>query len=138
MATNSFTGERTVSGERSAGEIVQNVMRDVSEVIRGEVRLAKAEMGEKVSAAGKAGGMLGGAALFGIMGFGALVAAAIAALAMIVALWISALIVGVLLVCIAGAMYAGGRAKLKDVNPVPERTVETLKDDVEWAKHPTR
>ena len=35
-------------------------------------------------------------------------------------------------------MYAGGRAKLRDVTPVPERTVQTLKDDIEWAKHPTK
>ena len=47
-------------GERSAGDIIQDVMRDVSEVVRGEVRLAKAEVNEKVSQAGKAGGISGG------------------------------------------------------------------------------
>jgi uncharacterized membrane protein YqjE len=129
MATNSYTGER------SAGDIVQNVMRDVGEVVRGEVRLAKAEMSEKVSQAGKAAGMLGGAAVAGLMGLAALVTAAIVGLSMVVALWVSALIVGVLLLVSAAAMYAAGRATLKAVSPVPERTVETLKDDVEWAKH---
>ena len=128
MATNSYTGER------SAGDIVQNVMRDVGEVVRGEVRLAKAEMSEKVSQAGKAAGMLGGAAVAGLMGLAALVTAAIVGLSMVVALWVSALIVGVLLLVSAAAMYAAGRATLKAVSPVPERTVETLKDDVEWAK----
>jgi uncharacterized membrane protein YqjE len=132
MATNSYVGER------SAGEIVQSVIRDVGEVVRGEVRLAKVEMAEKVSKAGKAGGMFGGAAVCGLMGLGALVTAAIAALAIVLPLWAAAGIVGLFLLCIGGVMYLGGRSKMKDVTPVPERTVETLKDDVEWAKHPTR
>ena len=132
MATNSYVGQRPV------GEIVQDVMRDMGEVIRGEVRLAKAEMSEKVSQAGKSGVLFGGAALCGVMGFGALVFAAIAALTMFVSTWAAASIVGVFLLCVAGALFLGGRAKLKDVTPVPERTVQTLKDDVEWAKHPMK
>jgi len=132
MATNSYTGERPL------GEILQDVMRDLGEVVRGEVRLAKAEMGEKVSQASKSGVLFGGAALCGVMGFAALVFAAISALSMFVSTWVAALIVGVFLFCIAGALFVGGRAKLKDVTPVPERTVQTLKDDVEWAKHPTK
>jgi hypothetical protein len=129
METNSYPGERP------AGEIVQNLMRDLTDVIRGEARLAKAEIGEKVSKLGKAGGFFGGAALCGVMGFAAIVACAIAALALALALWAAAAIVGLLLLGVAGALYAAGRAKLKEVNPVPERTVETLKDDVEWAKN---
>jgi hypothetical protein len=132
MGTNSYIGER------STGEILQDVMRDVGEVVRGEVRLAKAEMSEKVSSAGKAGGLLGGAALCGVMGFAALVFAAIAGLTMVVPTWAAACIVGFVLVCIAGVMFAMGRTKLKEVTPVPERTVQTIKDDVEWAKHPTK
>jgi hypothetical protein len=132
MASNSYIGER------SLGDIVQDVMRDVGEVVRGEVRLAKAEMGEKVSQAGKSGVMFGGAALCGVMGFGALVFAAIVGLTMFVSTGVSATIVGVLLLCVAGAMFLAGRAKLKDITPTPERTVQTLKDDVEWAKHPTK
>jgi hypothetical protein len=120
------------------GAIVQDVMRDVGEVVRGEVRLAKAEMSEKVSQASKSGVMFGGAALCGVMGFGALVFAAIVGLTMFVSTGVAATIVGVFLLCIAGAMFLAGRAKLKDVTPVPERTVQTLKDDVEWAKHPTK
>ena len=132
MATNSYTGER------SLGEIVQEVMRDLGEVIRGEARLARAEMREKISRASKSGVWFGGAALCGVMGFAALVFAAISALALFVSTWGAALIVGAFLLCIAGAMFLGGRAKVKELTPVPERTLQTLKDDVEWAKHPTR
>jgi len=124
-------------GERSAGEIMQDVVRDVGEVVRGEVRLAKAEMAETARNAGKAGGFFGGAAVCGVMGLASLVAAGIAALALLMPLWAAALIMGVLLVCIGGVMYAGGRSKLKEVHAVPEKTVETIKDDVQWAKHRT-
>lgn len=116
---------------------MQDVMRDVGEVVRGEVRLAKAELSEKAAKAGKAGGFLGVAALCGIMGFAALVTAGIAAMAMIMAVWLAALIMSVLLVCVGAAAYAGGKAKLKDVSLVPQRTVQTIKDDIQWAKHRT-
>jgi hypothetical protein len=82
--------------------------------------------------------MFGGAVLCGVIGFAALVFAAIAALTMVVPTWGAATIVGFFLLVVAGAMYAAGRAKLKDMTPVPERTVETLKDNIEWAKHPTK
>jgi hypothetical protein len=130
MATNSYIGER------STGEIVQDVMRDVGEVVRGEVRLAKAEMGEKVSQASKSGVMFGGAALCGVMGFAALVFAAIVGLAIFVSIWLAATIVGVLLLCVAGAMFLAGRAKLKEVSPAPERTLQTLDWRAQFDRRP--
>lgn len=132
MGTNSYMGDR------SAGDIVQSVMRDVGEVVRGEVRLARAEMTDKAKQAGKAGGMFGGAAVCGLLGAAALVATAIAGLANVMPLWAAAGVVALVLLCIAAVMFLAGRSKLKEVSPVPERTVETLKEDVEWAKHPTR
>jgi len=123
--------------ERPASEIMQDVVRDVGEVVRGEVRLARAEMSEKVGKAGKAGGFFGVAAVCGLMATASLVGAAIAGLALMLPVWASALIVGVLLACIGGAAYAGGRSKLKAIDPVPEKTVQTIKDDVQWAKHRT-
>jgi len=124
-------------GERSAGEIMQDVVRGVGDVVRGEVRLARAEVAETARNAGKAAGFLVGAAVCGLMGIASMVAAGIAGLALLMPLWAAALIMGVLLACIGGAMYAGGRAKLKEVHAVPEKTVQTIKDDVQWAKHRT-
>jgi hypothetical protein len=127
----------TTVGQRSAGEILQNVVRDIGDVVRGEVRLARAEIGEKVSKAGKAGGLMGGAAVCGLLGAGALVAAAIAALALVMALWLAALLIGIVLTAGGAALFTTGRTKLKSIDPVPENTVQTLKDDVQWAKHRT-
>jgi len=125
------------NGERTASEIVQDVMRDAGEVVRGEIRLAKAELSEKAAKAGKAGGYFGGAALCGAMGFACLVLAGVAGMALVMPVWLAALLMSLFLVCIAAAAYAGGKAKMKDVNPVPERTVQTIKDDIQWAKHRT-
>jgi hypothetical protein len=130
MANNSI-------GERSAGEIMQDVMRDTGEVVRGELRLAKAEISEKAAKAGKAGGYFGTAALCGVMGFACLVLCGVAALALVMPVWLAAGLMAVFLVCIAAAAYVGGRSKMKDINPVPERTVQTIKDDIQWAKHRT-
>jgi Flp pilus assembly protein TadB len=124
-------------GERSASEMVQDVVRDMGDVVRGEVRLAKAEISEKAAKAGKAGGYFGVAALCGVMGFACLVLAGVAGLALVMPIWLAALLMSVFLVCIAAAGYAGGKAKMKDINPVPERTVQTIKDDIQWAKHRT-
>jgi hypothetical protein len=123
---------------RSMGEIVQDILKDVQEMFRSEFRLARAEMGEKAGKAAKAGGMFGAAAVCALLGAAALVAAAIAGLTLVMAIWLAALIMGVLLVCGAAAAYAGGRARMKNVTPVPEQTVQTIKDDVEWAKHRNR
>ncbi len=123
---------------RTMGEIVQDILRDVQEMFRSEFRLARAEMGAKAGKAAKAGGMFGAAAVCGLLGAAALVAAAIAGLALVMAVWLAALIIGVLLVCAAAAAYAGARAKIKNVTPVPEQTVQTIREDVEWAKHRNR
>jgi nitrate/nitrite transporter NarK len=120
------------------GEIVQDILRDVQEVIRAELRLARAEMTEKARSAGKAGGMFGGAAVAGLLAACCLVTACVAALALAMPVWAAALIMTVLLGAAAGMAYTAGRSKLKTVTPVPEQTVQTLKDDVEWAKNRTK
>lgn len=125
------------NGERSAAEIVHDVMRDVGEVVRGEARLAKAELSEKASKAGKAGGFFGAAALCGSTGFACVALAAVAGLALVMPVWLAALIVGIVLMCFGAAAYAGGKAKMKDVSLAPARTVQTIKDDIQWAKHRT-
>jgi len=126
-----------MQGERSAGDIVQDVVRDVGDIVRGEIRLARAEISEKAGKAGKAGGLFGGAAVCGLFAGACLVTACIAALALAMPLWLAAALMFVLLACAGGAFYAGARSRLKQIDPVPERTVQTAKDTVQWAKHRT-
>ncbi len=126
------------ANERSMSEILRDSLTDVQNILRAEIRLAKAEMKETAQQAGPAGGLLGGAAVCGLFAGACLVVTCIAALALAMPVWLAALIMGVCLGCAAWAMFIGGRNRMKQVNPVPQRTVETLKDDVEWAKHRTK
>lgn len=120
---------------RSPVEIVEDVLRDVGDIVRAEVQLGKAEIREEAQKAGKAAGMFGGAAVCGLLGAACLTATVVAALALAMPVWLAALLTAVFLGCIAGAFYAGAQAKFKSVQPVPRRTVDTLKEDLEWAKH---
>jgi uncharacterized membrane protein YqjE len=121
--------------ERPTGELVKDLSAQVSTLVRQELELAKVELTAKGKQAGIGAGMFGGAGLFALFGVGALVACAILALATAVAAWLSALIVAVVLMAVAGVMALMGRARAKRAGPpVPEQTVETVKEDVRYTK----
>ena len=121
---------------RSTIEIVQDILNNIGELIRSEIRLAKTELKEEAAQAGKAGGLFAAAGLVAFYGGAALVAACIIALAMVMPLWFAALIMAIVLVIAAGILFATAREKWKAIKP-PERTLETLKDDVKWVKQRT-
>jgi uncharacterized membrane protein YqjE len=121
--------------DRSTPELLKRLSVQTSELVRKEVDLAKAELSEKAATAGKGAGLFGGATLFGITAFLALAACLVALLATGLEVWLAALIVAVVYAAIAGVLALMGRRKVQEATPpVPEQTVETLKEDVEWAK----
>ena len=122
--------------DASTGELFKRLSQQTSELVRKEVDLAKAELTEKGKSAGKGAGMFGGAGLFGVTAFLALTACLIALLGTAMEIWIAALIVTVVYAAIAGVLGLLGRRKLQEATPPsPEQTVETLKEDVQWAKN---
>ena len=123
--------------QSSVGELLGDVTRDLSTLVRKEVELAKAELREEASQAGKAGGMFGGAALAGFLTVLFVSYAVWWGLSNVMDEGWAALIVAVIWAIICGVLYANGRKKLKDVDPVPHRTVDTIKEDAEWLKNPT-
>jgi cobalamin biosynthesis protein CobD/CbiB len=120
---------------RSPGDLMQDVLRDMSEIVRGEIRLAKAEMSEKARKGANVGALFGAAALGGLLAAMAIVACCIAALAIVLPLWLAALIAGVLLGMAAGMAFLAGRERLKRIDVAPRRTVETMRENLQWAKH---
>jgi nitrate/nitrite transporter NarK len=103
--------------------------------VRQEVELAKAELAIKGKRVGIGAGMFGGAGALGLYAGGALVAAAVAALATAVATWLAALIVGVVLAAAAAAVALRGKKQVEQaLPPVPEDSVESVKEDVQWTK----
>ncbi|MEP6462703.1 MAG: phage holin family protein [Frankiaceae bacterium] len=122
----------------SLGEIVGEITSDLSTLMRQELDLMKAELKAEASKAGAGVGMLGGAGFAGYFLLLFLSVALMAALDAVMPLGWAALIVAVLWGIVAAVLAARGRSKLKDVNPKPEQTIETLKEDAQWAKHPTK
>ena len=97
--------------------------------------LPPVEMAQKAAVAGKGGGLIGGATVVGLLAAGALTACLILALSEAMDAWLAALIVAVVMGAIAAALGLAGRNKVREAAPaVPEQTVETVKEDVQWAK----
>jgi hypothetical protein len=124
--------------DESIGQLMGEVAGDVSKLFRQEVALAKAEMKEEAVKAGKAGGMLAAAGFAGYMVAVLLSLALVFALGAIMPLGWAALIVAVLWAIVGGVLYAIGRQRIKQVDPVPRQTVETIKEDAQWLRDQTR
>ena len=121
--------------ERPLGDLVKQLGTQTSTLVRQEIDLAKAELSEKGRVAGKGAGLLGGAAVVGLMAAGALTATLILALSEAIDAWLAALIVTVVMAALAAVLAIQGRNRIRAATPpVPEQTVETVKEDVEWAK----
>ena len=130
------TGEDNQLRDASTGELFKRLSQQTSELVRSEVDLAKAELTEKGKTAGKGAGMFGGAGLFGVTAFLAFTACLIALLSTAMEVWLAALIVTVVYAAIAGVLALLGRRKIQEATPAtPEQTIETLKEDVQWAKN---
>jgi MFS family permease len=123
------------NGERPVGDLVKEATEQAQTLVRQELELAKAELGEKGKKAGIGAGMFGGAGLFGLFAFGALTAAFIGAVDLAVPFWAAALIVAAVYGAIAGVLALTGKNKVQEASPpVPEEAVDNVKEDVAWTK----
>jgi hypothetical protein len=128
---------RPEPGDTSVGELIGNISDDLSQLFRQEVELAKAEVKQEAAKAGKAAGMLGGAGFAGYLAVVLLSFALVFGLANVMDAGWAALIVAAVWAAVGAVLYTNGRKKLKTVDPVPHRTVDTLKEDAQWLKNPT-
>lgn len=125
----------STSTDSSLASLVKQLSDQTTTLVRQEVDLAKAELAVKGKQAGVGAGMFGGAGMFALYAVGALTACLILALATAVTGWLAALIVSAIYGAIAGVLALTGKNKVKQgVPPVPEQTVESVKEDVEWTK----
>jgi len=135
VTTPGIPGESHGIADASIGDLVKNVANDLTTLVRQEIALAKAETKDEVTKAGKAGGAFGGAGVAGWLALLFISLAVMFGLGELIPLGWAALIVGVLWAAGAAALAAYGRSKVKEVNPVPKRTVETVKEDVRWVQN---
>ena len=124
--------------DETVGELVGKVASDIGALISSEVDLAKAELREEAQRVGRAAGMLGGAAL---VGWFALLLLSFAAAWGLADLFDSAalgfVVVGVMYVVIAAVLFVVGRNRMREVHPVPEATIASIKEDIQWFKRQT-
>lgn len=120
--------------DQSLGTLVSHLSSDLSRLMRQELDLAKAELREEATKAGKGVGMLSGAGVAGWM---------TALFVSLTAMWAldngmdvtwAALIVTIVWAAVGGVLFAMGRKALRDVNPKPQQTIDSLKEDAQWLK----
>lgn len=129
----------STSADRPIAELVKQLSEQSTTLVRQELELAKAELALKGKQAGIGAGMFGAAGVFGLYAAGALTACVVLALSKAVDGWLAALIVAAVYGAIAGVLALQGKTKVQQgVPPVPEQTVESVKEDVELTKQRAR
>jgi hypothetical protein len=129
------SGEGTERQDASTADLLKELSEQTTRLVRQELDLAKAEVSAKGKQVGIGAGMLGGAGLLGLYAVGALTAAAIAALSLSLATWLAALIVAVIWAAAAGVAALIGKKKVRQaMPPVPQDSVDSVKEDVRWTK----
>jgi uncharacterized membrane protein YqjE len=127
--------QQNLDHDKSLAELVRQLSDQSTALARMEVELAKAELAAKGKQIGLGAGAFGGAGLFGFYAFGALTATLILLLADTVDSWLAALIVTAVYAAIAGVLALMGRSRVQEgTPPVPERAIESTKEDFETAK----
>jgi hypothetical protein len=125
--------------DRPVGELMGELAQQTSTLVRQELALARAELMDKGRTAGLGVGLIGGGGGLALFAFGALTASVILLLDKVMAAWLAALLVAVVYAVVAAVLTLRGKERIEESTPpVPEQTVETLKEDVEWAKTQAR
>jgi len=125
----------TTTQERSLADLARQLSLQTTELLRREAELAKAELRVKGKRAGAGAGMFGGAGALGLYALGALTAAIIAGIAEVLPVWAAALIVAAVYGAVAGILALRGKTQVQQATPpVPEQTVQSVKEDVRYTK----
>ncbi|WP_371621507.1 phage holin family protein [Streptomyces sp. NBC_01116] len=128
-------GREPTTGNEPAGVLISRASQQISELVREEMQLARAEMTQKSKRYGKGGGLFGAAGLLGLLAVQALVVTCIAALALTLPVWAAALIVAAVLAAIAGVVALAGTKQFAQAGtPAPEGAIDSVKADLAEVK----
>jgi uncharacterized membrane protein YqjE len=120
--------------QRSVAQILEDIASNLTQLVQGEFRLAKSELREGAEKVAVPGATLGAGVVLAFYGLGFLLLATVYALSLVMAGWLATLIVGGVLTVAAGILIIAGATKLKRVSLTPYKTIQTLEEDVQWAK----
>jgi hypothetical protein len=123
------------AAQPSTAELVKTASEQISRLVRDELRLAQAELARKGKHAGVGAGLFGAGGLLALYGVAAVLTAVILLLAYVLPAWLAALIVTAVYGAAAAVLGLRGKTEISEAGPpTPERTVESVKEDVQWAK----
>ena len=124
--------------DRTLSDVLQDILRNLQEIVRSEVRLAKAEIRDEAVQAGSSALWVTAGAVAALCAWMFLSWTAVYALAVFMSMWAATLAVAVILAIMAGVLLVIGVRRFKRIQPIPGRTVETLKENLEWMKQSTK
>jgi uncharacterized membrane protein YqjE len=127
-----------VNGERSVADVLQDILRNLREMVRSEVRLAKVEIRDEARRAVSSGIWIAAGVVGALSAWIFLLWTVAYLLATRMSMWAATLVVAVVIACVAGALIIGGIRRVKRIQPIPERTIESVKENLEWMKQPTK
>jgi uncharacterized membrane protein YqjE len=123
---------------RSIGTVLKDIVGNVQQIVRSEIRLASVEVREEAGKAGRSAALVGIGGAIAVLALGCALIAAISALSTIVALWSAALIVAAVAGVVGAALIATGMKRMRQITITPTRTLAALEENIPWAKAPTR
>jgi uncharacterized membrane protein YqjE len=127
-----------VNGERSVSDVLQDILRNLQEMVRSEVRLAKVEIRDEVRRAVSSSIWIVAGVVGALSAWIFLLWTVTYSLATRMSMWAATLVVAVVMACIASVLVIGGIRRVRRIQPIPERTVESVKENLEWMKQPTK
>jgi apolipoprotein N-acyltransferase len=127
-----------VAEERSVTDVFQDILHNLQEMVRSEIRLAKVEVRGEITQAASSGVWMAAGGVAALSAWIFVAWAVVYALATRMSMWAAALIVAFVMAVAAWTLIMGGMRRAKRVHPIPERTVESVKENLEWMKQPTK
>jgi uncharacterized membrane protein YqjE len=127
-----------VAEERSVSDVLQDIVRNLQDMVRSEIRLAKVEIREEARRAILSGIWIAVGTVGAVSAWIFLLWTLAYALATRMPMWAATLVVAVVMAAAAAVLIMGGTRSAKRIQPIPERTVESVKENLEWMKHPTK
>ena len=124
--------------ERSIAVVLQDILRNVQDMVRAELRLAKVEVREEIRRAVFSGAWIAAGSVGAVSAWTFVLWTVAYGLATRMPMWAATLVVAVVMGVAAAALIMGGIQRIKRIQPIPERTVESVKENLAWMKQPTK
>lgn len=124
--------------ERALSDVLQDILRNLQDIVRSEVRLAKVEIRDDARQAASSAVWLAAGTIGALSAWAFLLWTITFALSTRMSMWAATLIVALVLAGAASVLVVGGIRRMKRINPIPERTIASIKENVEWIRHPAK